>query len=280
MRTEIQPHHPAWRLLFPVSNPEPLTSKAQTKNSVPTWAKETLGFTADEPQCRALDPGNRRILVNCSRQWGKSTTAALRALHHAMHHPNSETVLIAPYQRQSAELLRKITRLAHRLPDAKLQSDGINRHALRTPNGARILALPGKEDSIRGFSRVSLMIVDEAAYVPDSLYYAVRPFLATAEDASLLVMSTPNGDAGFFYEEWISGEGWTRVTVPAHECPRISPAFLAEERSKMPAHIFRQEYLCEFQSHQRAVFNRELVDRFFSTDNFGPIPNILLEPEL
>ncbi len=246
--------------------------------SIAQWAQTALNFTPDPQQARALDLTHRRIAVNCSRQWGKSTTAAVRARYHAIHNPHSETIIVAPYQRQSAELLRKITRLAAQLPKLRFRSDGANRHALQAPNGARILALPGKEESIRGFSKVSLLIVDEAAYVPDSLYYAVRPFLAASPNASLLLMSTPNGDSGFFHHEWTHGQGWTRITVMAPDCPRIPATFLAEEQATMPANIFRQEYMCEFLSHQSAVFNRDLVDRFFSHNNFGQIPNILLDP--
>lgn len=235
------------------------------------WASLHLGFQPDPFQTQVLDSSHLRILVNCCRQWGKSTTAAVRALHHAVHHPGSETILIAPTQRQSAELLRKIATFALRLPDFSARSDGANRHSLQFPNRSRILALPGQRDHVRGFSRVSLLIVDEAAWVPNGLYFAVRPFLAAAPEASLLVMSTPNGDSGFFYQAWTRLEAkWSRICVPATECPRISAAFLDEERQTLTDHAFRQEYLCEFLSHSRAVFSRQLLDDFFAGANLGP----------
>ncbi len=224
------------------------------------WASQTLNFTADPQQAEVLDSAHRRILVNCCRQWGKSTTAAVRALHHALHNPNSETILIAPGLRQSAELLRKITNLS---PETIAKSDGTNRHSLQFANGARILALPANRDKIRGFSNVSLLIIDEAAWVPTSLYFAVRPFLAAAPNASLLVMSTPNGDSGFFHQTWVNSQPWHRITVKATDCPRISPEFLAEEQATLSDHFFRQEYMCEFLSHNRAVFSRELIENWF-----------------
>ena len=229
-----------------------------------SWAIQHLNFIADPQHAQVLDSSHRRIIVNCCRQWGKSTTAAVRALHHALHNPNSETILIAPGLRQSTELLRKIKNLS---PDEIVKSDGTNRHSLQFPNGARILALPGNRDKIRGFSNVSLLIIDEAAWVPDSLYFAVRPFLAAAPDASLLVMSTPNGDGGFFYQSWSSNQTWQRITVKATDCPRISPTFLEEERAALTDHFFRQEYMCEFLSHNRAVFSRELIEDWF-TQNY------------
>ena len=231
-----------------------------------TWASQALNFEADPQQAEVLDSSHRRVLVNCCRQWGKSTTAAVRALHHALHNPNSETILIAPGLRQSAELLRKITNLS---PEPITKSDGTNRHSLQFPNGARILALPANRDKIRGFSKVSLLIIDEAAWVPSSLYFAVRPFLAAAPNASLLVMSTPNGDGGFFHQSWVSNQPWHRITVKATDCPRISPEFLAEEQATLSDQFFRQEYMCEFLSHNRAVFTRELLENWFHFTTIG-----------
>ena len=265
---------------FPTTFDSPVQGDSQNPMTINPvlWAQQALGFTADPQQSEVLASSHRRVLVNCCRQWGKSTTAAVRALYHAVHNPKSETILIAPCQRQSAELLRKISGFSTQLPNVKIKSDGTNRYSLQFTNGARILALPGKRDNIRGFSKVSLLIIDEAAWVPDSLYFAVRPFLAAASNPSLLVMSTPNGDSGFFYQTWSSQQLWQRITVTAHECSRIEPAFLKEEQATLSAQFFRQEYLCEFLSHNRAVFNREIIDLFFAQSNFGPLPNIRLEP--
>ena len=261
MRTNFEPRGMGDRL-----KQDPQASSPIIPVNPVSWASQALNFIADPQQAEVLNSTYRRVLVNCCRQWGKSTTAAVRALHHALHNPNSETILIAPGLRQSAELLRKIRNLS---PDAIAKSDGTNRHSLQFDNGARILALPGNRDKIRGFSRVSLLIIDEAAWVPDSLYFAVRPFLAVAPDASLLVMSTPHGDGGFFHQTWTnnqrqsSGQSWHRITVKATDCPRISPEFLEEERTALTDHFFRQEYMCEFLSHNRAVFTRELLENWF-----------------
>jgi hypothetical protein len=86
-------------------------------------------------------------------------------------------LIIAPAQRQSGELLRT-TRLLHSslpIPPATIsESTG----ALELANGSRVLSLPAREDTIRGFSDVALIVIDEAARFPDELYYALRPMLA------------------------------------------------------------------------------------------------------
>ena len=116
------------------------------------------------------------------------------------------------------------------------------------------------EKTIRRFSGTSLMILDEAARVEDELYFAVRPMLAVSGGA-LMMLSTPYGKRGVFYEEWSGGHGWERYEVPASECPRITEEFLDEERSSLPAFIYRQEYECSFEESEDQVFTTDLIDR-------------------
>ncbi|MBI4903341.1 MAG: hypothetical protein HY820_06890 [Acidobacteria bacterium] len=114
---------------------------------------------------------------------------------------------------------------------------------------------------MRGYSAVSLLLIDEAAQVPDSLYRTLRPMLAVS-DGDLWLMSTPFGKRGFFYEIWERGGAeWERFSVPGTECPRISREFLEEEARELGPVWFGQEYLCEFVDCGDEVFSRELVER-------------------
>jgi hypothetical protein len=93
-------------------------------------------------------------------------------------------------------------------------------------NQSRIVALPGESDAtIRGYSDARLLVIDEAARVPDSLYTATRPMLAVS-GGRLVCLSTPYGRRGWFFEEWTAGGDWQRTRIEARECPRISPGFL------------------------------------------------------
>ena len=133
-----------------------------------------------------------------------------------------------------------------------------------------MVGLPGNEATVRGFSAVSLLLVDEAARVDDELYMAVRPMLAVSH-GTLWLMSTPFGKRGFFYEAWArGGPEWERIQVTAEGCPRIPREFLEEERATMGERWFRQEYLCEFEDAVSGVFDRELVERAV-TDDVEPL---------
>jgi len=130
-------------------------------------------------------------------------------------------------------------------------------------NGSRILSLPAKEMTIRGYT-ADLIVVDEAAQVTDELFLSIRPMLATTGGA-LMLLSTPRGKRGFFHGIWTKGgPGWERYEVKAEECPRIPKSFLEEERSNMPPRWYTQEYCCSFEENVDSLFDYDMVERAFS----------------
>ena len=134
-------------------------------NNPAEFARSALGFFPDPLQESVLRSRHPRRLLCCSRQWGKSTTAAALAIHRLRFSlPGSTVLLLAPTHRQSAELLARMKSFARRL-GLKPRGDGQNEHSLLLPNSSRAIALPGTEHSNRGFSAVSLLIVDEAARI-------------------------------------------------------------------------------------------------------------------
>ncbi len=225
------------------------------------FARERLGFEPDARQAEVLRSKAKRLLLNCTRQWGKSTVSAIAALHRAWFQARSLVVVTGPSERQAAEFVRKAREFAARL-GVKPRGDGQNQ-SLVLPNGSRIVGVPSRQTTVRGFSGVSLLIIDEAAHAPDDLYLAMRPVLASS-GGDLWCLSTPNGKRGFFWDAWTKGgEGWTRVSAPATECARIPAEFLEEERRTHPDNWFRQEYLCEFVQDFEGLFDMELVDAAF-----------------
>lgn len=224
------------------------------------FAREMLHFEPDAVQQIVLDRTILRGMLNCTRQWGKSTMMAVKALHQAYCYPETLTLVLAPTERQSGLLVEKAMRFARRIGLAT-KTDGLNKISMKLPNGSRIIGLPDKEKNIRGFDDVRLLLVDEAARVNEALYYeAANPMLNQREGAVWL-LSTPNGKRGFFYDEWVGPEKWKRVRVPATECPRHSKDFLEEQLRKMGSRRFRQEFLCEFVDDDDSLFAREVVER-------------------
>lgn len=222
----------------------------------------------DDWQERVLRSTAPRVLLNCSRQSGKSTISALVALHRAIYYPGSLILLLAPTLRQSQELFAKVSSFYGTL-GKPVAAETQRRLGLELENTSRIISLPGTEKTIRGFSGASLLIVDEAARVEDGLYYSIRPMLAVS-GGRIMMLSTPWGKRGVFYEEWTNGRGWERYEVPAEECPRISEEFLEEEREALGPWFFSQEYGCEFRDTEDQLFDSDVIERAI-TDEVAPL---------
>lgn len=239
------------------------------RSNAHAFARDFLGFHPNPKQAEVLSVDTRQGILCCHRQWGKSTTTAAKAIHHAVFNPGSLTLVMAPTLRQSGELVRSITAFARSVGYPGV-TDGLNRVSLQLGNGARIIAIPSDDDNIRGFSSVALLLVDEAARVPDSAYYAALPMLA-ANTGGIWLMSTPKGRTGFFYETWTAAEpSWVRVLATAEDSGRIPPAGLESQRSRMPADRFREEYLCCFRDSEEQLFPSAQIDAAF-VDSVPPL---------
>jgi terminase large subunit-like protein len=262
----------------------------------PARFMEALGLRPDPWQASLLRGEPQNTLLLCSRQSGKSTVTAALALHAALTRPGSLVLMLAPALRQSQEVYRKLLAF-HRAAGNSSGTDARSALGLELANGSRVVSLPGREDTIRGYSGVRLLVVDEAARVPDELYYAVRPMLAVS-NGTVMALSTPYGQRGWFHREWTAicaddssdpllgvpdpasqfssasigvhlrssavsipdvRSHWCRICVPASDCPRIAPAFLDQERRSLGDWWFSQEYDCQFNDTNDQVFATEHI---------------------
>jgi hypothetical protein len=216
-----------------------------------------LGFRLDEYQARIVVSLSKRLMVCCSRQWGKTTTVAAKAATEALAFPGL-ILVIAPVERQARECFRKIRDfLKSALPGVKWPED--NKTSLELPNGARIVALPAKGENIRGYTNPRLIIIDEAAFTQDDDYKSIRPMLS--HGARLICMSTPFGKRGWFYEAWVRQNDWERIYVTANECTHITREFLDEEKVALGEWWFSQEYGCQFLDSVASYFDMDAVRR-------------------
>ena len=225
----------------------------------PVRLARRAGIDPDPWQADLLRSRDRQVILLCSRQAGKSTVSSLLAAEEAIHRAPALVLLLAPALRQSQLLFRSVKATLHALGDELPPIVAETALTLELANGSRIVTLPGKEATVRGFSAVSLLVVDEASRVPDPLYQAVRPMLAVS-GGRIVLLSTPFGKRGFFHHEWTEGgEDWKRVRITAHDVPRIDPEWLAAERDRIGDWWFRQEYGCEFVETDDQVFGYDLV---------------------
>src|SRR5882724_382950 len=212
----------------------------------------TLGMEPDPWQVDVLESAHPRLLLNCSRQAGKSTAVAVLALAEIMFNNDALVLLVSRTHRQSGELLHKVTEFHRSLKEPMLARRNADELALA--NGSRVVCLPCKGETIRGYSGVDLLILDEASRIPDDIYLDVLPMLAVSA-GRMICLSTPFGKRGFYWNAWVNGgDDWARVEVPASQVPRISEDFLASARRLHGEANFRREYLCSFDAAEGLVF--------------------------
>src|SRR5262249_44841310 len=152
--------------------------------------------------------------------------------------------LVSPSQRQSPELFAKVIDFLRVLEPVE-QLDEDNKLSATLRNRSRIVSLPGDPKTVRGFSGPALVIEDEAGYVGDEMVAALRAMLAVGR-GRLILMGTPAGRRGHFYEACTGRADWERVFLTAKDCPRISEEFLAQELAALGPLMFAQEYQGQF----------------------------------
>ena len=236
----------------------------------------------------ALNQSIKRLILLCCRQAGKSTISAGRTIHKAKHERGALNLIISPSEKQSTETVGKISDFITRdegFPNLIKNST----FEKELPNGSRIVALPGTEKSVRGYSGPKIILFDEASRTLDETYYAATPMLTDNPDSTLILLSTPHGKRGFFWEAWEKQKGWTKILVkPAYKLvgnklvrdmpeakfremwaakgvhafysPRHKKEWLEEELDRFGPWWFRQEYMCEFIETMTTLFPTDLIE--------------------
>lgn len=228
---------------------------------------ELQGLRADpwqEDALRQLVTLDHNVLMCCCRQSGKTQTVALAAYLEAAT-LGGFCLVLSRSDDQAMEVMERAVEY-HRL--LMLQRDTRQTaHDLRLANGGRVLARPCNEDTIRSKSRVTLLIIDEAAKVPDLFYGAVTPMLNVAK-GRMVLLSTPFGKRGFFHKEW-EGKGrggWKRHRYTWRDCPRITQKQVDDDRDSHGNSWVEQEYECAFQAAECATFDTDLLRSMYTND--------------
>jgi len=241
------------------------------------WAGR-LGFKLDPWQADVLTTPKRRVILNCSRQSGKTEVAALKVLHTAITKPGATCLLYSPSLRQSGELFRRVLG-PYRSVESSNPATRETVLRIELENGSRVIALPGSERTTRTYT-ADVVVVDEAARVPDAVFIGLRPMLAVS-GGSLFLLSTPAGQFGHFAGIWTEGdpEAWHKVRItapmlpgialsppePDGVCPRIPLDYLEQERREMREPIFLSEFYGEFLEGETAAFSHSAIEAAMSS---------------
>lgn len=243
------------------------------RNDPVLFAEIILGIQLHEGQKKILACKDRFIAVRAARRFGKSFVFSAYAAWYAATHPNSKIVCISKSQRQSSLMFETISGLIN----ASQLSSSITRSTqtqLEFSNGSKILSLPGSNpDSIRGFT-INLILIDEAAFVPEELFHVIYPSI-TSVKGTVVLISTPGLSSGEFYRACQPESEYTHMHLTHKDAvfedgtPLVDPAELEREIQRnggedSPA--YRQEYLAEFTDSDGAFFQLAAIQAAVASD--------------
>ncbi len=200
------------------------------------------------------------ICLRSGRQVGKSTVISEKAGEFAINHPKKTIMVISAVERQAALLFEKILSYIYLTKKGAIKTgkDRPTKHKLQLKNGSIIHCLPTGESGygIRGFT-INMLIADEAAFIPEEVWSAVTPMMATT-GGDIILLSTPFGREGYF-ARCFKDKKFTKFHISSEDCPRIDQDFLEHEKQTMSKIQYSQEYLGEFVDELMQLFPDKLI---------------------
>ena len=203
----------------------------------------------------------RYLVARWSRQCGKTVFAEIMLIEYLCK-PSTFNAYISPTFSQGKKVFAEL--------NALLETSGI----IKKSNAAdlRIDTIYGSSlkffsmespTAIRGNTISGLLVLDEAAFFPlqladgsDPWYNIIFPTIK-ARKPKVLVISTPNGKHGLFYEKYL--EGLASETTKTIECDIFRDTSMTPEEIELlkkdtPPKAFEQEYLVKFLDNALTVF--------------------------
>lgn len=221
-----------------------------------------FGFTEFNPSQIAMLEGleEHRFWVHISaRRTGKSSAASVLALAKLLE-PNQQVVVVAPNYNLSSIIWDYTTELIQAF-GIETKRLNLKDRVVRLVNDStfRLLSANNRESLVGRAAH--LLIVDEAAIIPDDEYFTrdLRPALSTYEGSRALFISTPRGKQNYLYNYYCRGEDqnypdWGSGLYPWHVNPALKEADIEEARKTLPPTIFQQEYYCDWVSFEGQIY--------------------------
>ena len=239
------------------------------------FAKRFLNFTALPYQERVLADTSKRIAVRMSRQAGKTTTIAVRAIWYAATRPRTLSLIVAPSLRQSMIMMDRVQGLLYGMKprDRRAIVNKIQRTVVWFRNGSQMVALPCSQNLLRGYT-AHQVLADEAAFFRDDeiiFYNVLYPMLATT-NGTLIASSTPWATKSVFYQmckDEKLADIWSRHHVTWRDVVAaglMTEEFIDEMRRVSPPERFIREFDAEFSEDVDSYLPQELIASCIWTD--------------
>ena len=216
---------------------------------------------------KTLDPWQKKLLsskknvcIVSGRQCGKTTIISILAAKTAIDNPGQFILIGSGVIDQAEHLFRKIKDYVLEKHKDKVAGRP-TLHFMELKNGSKIICIPIGDtgDSMRGYT-ATMIIIDEAALVPDIAWDAIEPVISVTKGRTIL-LSTPKFKKGFFYKASLDTKTYQVEKISARDCPRHTKEFLDRKQAEKSAVVFAQEYLGEFADDYNRKFTKEWIEK-------------------
>lgn len=236
----------------------------QCREDIAYFAKTIVGVELWPHQLEFMTCGTRIVVVASARQIGKSTACAIKAIHTAFSR-QSKVLVVSPSLRQSGLMFATIRQYIQEseLLRGSLVDD--TKTYIKLSNGSELWCLPDSPAQIRGFSKVTTVIVDEANFCSQELLRAVQYSLLTVPESQLFMISSPWSIEHWFYRYYQDGMDKKDTAIASFHytyeaSPLIQEDYIERMKDKITEEEYKTEVLGEWIGDEDAYFDYELVE--------------------
>lgn len=221
--------------------------------------KRTIFVPHTGGQRQIMESRARFRVVRAGRRFGKTKVAARELIRSALEEPGSMNWWVANTFKNTRRGYREVVRqIPKELLAKPAASPTANDLILYLKNGSQLeFYTAGSPDALAG-EGVNFVVVDEAALIPESVWWQlIRPTLMDSHGRALII-STPRG-RNWFWKVWNMGQDprkrdYASWHFSSYDNPYIDDEEIDEAKETLPDILYQQEILAEFIENAASIF--------------------------
>jgi len=267
-----------------------LTDKGRRTVQLRPYQKDVLHMITDEvwdPEIELFKPKNPRVILMQSRQTAKTTSTVAAVAWYILNHTQRNVLLSSIKLEASQEVLTKLVQVLEELPFyMKPGIRSLSKKMLVLDNGCTVMCAATSDTPATGYT-FHLVVIDEAARIPQTkivnFWQSVFPTTSSSSVGQFVVMSTPKGRSGLFYDLYqgaLAGtNGFVQKTVQWYEVPGRGEEWKKEKIQVFGEANFRQEFELSFDSDASKLLTptsikfMNRIKKFFTPRDIYGVPN-------
>lgn len=213
------------------------------------------------------------ICAAFSRQIGKSVTMQIMCVEWLLS-PNEEIIYFTPTYNLAKNFYSKLIKI---LPQNLITKCNSSELIIETITNSKLRFFSGEAAQTARGNNCTRLIIDEAAYIKEEIdgqnfWYNIVVPLLKAKGKTAILISTPFGKQGFFYDLCMKGyrgeEGYCYINKTIYDDELITREQIEELKKGYPQMAWECEFECKFLSNALSVFP-DYEERFVEGFSFN-----------